>query len=320
LPAVTPVRDGFRRVSRDPALLLAEIAWRWTFWLAALALFLASLLAYLDTLEVSALSDWALRSHTPWLVADALGEILQGSGPQLMAMIAILIPTVCLLWIGAASVGRAATVNSLVAEEGASLRSQLGLSALRAAVMLASLIGYLGAAILAARAAGEGDDASPGIFFAVFLLLAAGITIVRSRVNWFLFLAAIFAARRRSTFAALRGAVALFRRHAGSFAWTGLVFGLLHGFVFFAAAIACVIVFSVPGSGTKLLSAGVLLVIAILYCATADFLYVSRLAAYVAIDEADRTLPEIVAPPESPAPGPSIEPAPPMSPLPEGAA
>lgn len=321
MPALTPVRDGFRRVFHDPALLLAEIAWRWTFWLAALVLVVASLFAYLDTLEVSALAGWALHSRAPWLVVDALGEILQGSGPQLAAMIAILIPAVCLLWIGAASAGRAATVNALLVGDGATgLRSQFGLNSWRAGVMLASLIGYLGAAILAACAAGEGDDASPGIFFAVFSLLAAAITIVRSRVNWFLFLAAISAARGRTTFAALADSVALFRRRAGWFGWTGLVFGLLHGFVFFAAVIACTIVLSVFGSGTQLLSACVLLVIAMLYFATVDFLYVCRLTAYVAIDEADRMPPELTVPPEPrPAPEPSVEPIPPVSPLPEGA-
>ncbi|MFZ3211271.1 MAG: hypothetical protein WA188_07125 [Terriglobales bacterium] len=41
----SPISEGFRRAFREPTIVLAEIAWRWSFGLAALALVAGSLFA-----------------------------------------------------------------------------------------------------------------------------------------------------------------------------------------------------------------------------------------------------------------------------------
>jgi len=307
MSSTAPVHQGFRAAFREPAIVLAEIAWRWSFSLAALALVAASLFAYLDTLRVSNLELRALRDNPRWLIADAAGYILRGS-PRLVGAAAIVLPAIFLLWIAAATVGRTATLKALLRRQGrVALWPQLGLNFLHASVTVASLIGYLGAAILAGRAAGA-DAVRPGVFLLVFLVLATAVATVRSCLNWFLCLGTIPAARTGcGAFAAISEAVGLFRRHPGRFVGAGAVFGTIHGVLFAFCTVVSLLALSladkVPPAATLFLLTG----IALAYFAAVDFLYIARLAAYTAIDEDDRTPPPVVVAPE-PEPPPLLLP------------
>ena len=296
----SPTLEGFRVILRRPSFGLAEIAWRWSFGLAALALVAGSFLAYLATLRVSNLELVALRDHPRWLIADAIGHILQGS-PRLVMAAAIVLPAIFVLWVAAATVGRAATLKALLRRERrVTLSPQLGLNFLRAIVTLAALIGYLGAAILAGRAAAGPDDVRPGVFLLVFVVLGTSVTMVRSRVNWFLCLGAIPAARGgRDTFTAIGEGVGLFRRHAGKFASAGAVFGTIHGVLFAFCTVVCLLALSLAGRVPPVATLFLLVVITSAYFAAVDFLYIARLATYVAIHESDRTPPAVA--PEPPA-------------------
>jgi hypothetical protein len=171
----------------------------------------------------------------------------------------------------------------------------------------------LGALILAGRIAANGDDIRPGVFFIVFFALAGVIAIVRSRLNWFLFLGAIPAARDgHDTFTAVSEAVGLFRRHPGTFAGAGAVFGTIHGVLFAFTTVICLLVLSLVGRVPPVITLLWLVAITLGYFAAVDFLYIARLAAYVAIDEIDRIPPVAV----SVAPQPVL-PAPEMPPAPE---
>ncbi len=315
----SPVTDGFRTAFREPAIVLAEIAWRWTFGLAALALAIGSLFAYLDTVTVSKAEILALRGHSLWLIADAIGHILHG-GSRLVRAAAIVLPAVFLLWVVAATIGRVATLKALLRREGrVALWPQLGLNFLRASVALASVVGYLGAVIIAGRTASSDADVRPGIFLSVFVVLGAAVTMVRSRVNWFFSLGAIPAAREgHDTFTAIGEAVGLFRRHAGKFAGAGAVFGAIHSVLFAFCTVVCLLALSLAGKVPLAATVFLLTVITMAYFAAVDFLYIARLAAYVAIDESDRTPPVAVAP--EPPPMPTLPPvAEPGLPTPEGA-
>jgi len=287
----SPISEGFRRAFREPAITLAEIAWRWTFGLAVLALAIGSLLAYLDTVTVSNAEILALRGHSSWLIADAIGRVLH-DGSGLVRAAAIVLAAIFVLWMAAATIGRAAT--------------------LRASVTLASAVGYLGAAVLAGRAASGDADVRPGVFLLVFVALGAAVTIVRSRVNWFLCLGAIPAARDgRDTLTAIGEAMGLFRRNPGKFAGAGAVFGTTHGVLFAFCIVGCLLALSLAGKVPLAATAFLLTVNTLAYFAVVDFLYIARLAAYVAIDEGDRTPPVAVAS----EPPPALEP-PPMPTLP----
>ncbi len=280
-----------------------------------------SLFAYLDTLRVSNPELMALRDHPRWLIADAAGHILHG-GPGLVIAVAIVLPAIFVLWIAAATVGRAATLKALLRREGrVALLPQLGLNFLRASVTLASLIGYLGAAILAGWAAAGADGVRPGVFLLVFVVLGTAVALVGSHVRWFLCLGAIPAARDGcDTFAAISEAAGLFRRHPGRFVGAGAVFSTIHGVLLAFCTVVSLLALSladrVPLAATLFLPT----VITLAYFAAADFLYVARWSAYVAIDENDRTPQPVAVAPEPP-PLPILPPvSEPGLPSPEGAA
>jgi len=316
----SPISEGFRRAFREPAIALAEIAWRWTFGLAALALAIGSLLAFLDTVSVSNADILALRAHSLWLIAEAIGRILH-DGSGLVRAASVVLPAIFVLRVAAATIGRVATLKALLGREGrVALPPQLGLNFVRASVTLASVVGYVGAAIIAGRTASGDADVRLGVFLLVFVVLGAAITIVRSRVNWFLSLGAISAARDGcDTFSAIGEAVALFSRHAGKFAGAGAVFGTIHGVLFAFCTVGCLLALSLAGKVPPAATVFLLTVITLAYFAMVDFLYVARLAAYVALDESDRTPPPVAVVPEPP-PMPTLPPvAEPGLPSPEGA-
>lgn len=311
----SPISRGFRTAFREPAIVLAEIAWRWGFGLAVLALAAGSLFAYLATLPVSKFELMALRGHPRWLIADAIGHILHGS-PRLVMAAAIVLPAIFVLWVAAATIGRAVTLKALLRREGRlAFSPHLGLNFLRASVILAALIGYLGAAILAGRAAGT-TDVRPGVFFVVFVVLGTAVAIVRSRVNWFLCLGAIPAARNgHDTFTAISEAAGLFRRHPGRFTGAGALFGTIHGVLFAFCTVVCLLALSLANKVPPAATLFLLAVITLAYFAVVDFLYIARLAAYVAIDESDRTPPPVAVAPESLPPAPEALPMPDLPPV-----
>jgi len=322
MTADSPISAGFRTAWREPAIVLAEIAWRWSFAIAALAIAAASALAYLNTLPVTDSELAGLRAHPRWLVTALIGHILYGSS-SLIATVAIILPAISALWMAAATFGRAATLKALLKrEEDVAFAPQLGLNFLRSAAMLASVIGYLGAAIVAGRIAAGAYESRPGVFVVVFVAVGAVIAIVRSRIDWFLGLGSIPIARDGcDSFAAISRAVGLFRRHAAKFAVAGAVFGTIHTALFAFCSVTCLLVLSLAGKAPQAAMMFLLAVIALAYFAAVDFLYVARLAAYIAIDEDDRTPRPVVTAELIP---PAAQPHPPLIsgpglPSPEGA-
>jgi hypothetical protein len=299
MSSTSPVNQGFRAVFREPAIVLAEIAWRWSFGLAAWALVVASLCAYLDSLPAGNLT---LDTNNRWLVVAAVARVLHESH-RLLAAMAIVVPAIFLLWIAAATMGRAATLKALLGRDARiALAPQLGLNFLRAAVTLAALIAYLGAAIIAGRAAAGADDVQPGVFLLVFIALAAVVVLVRSCLNWFLSLAAISAAREgQDTFTAIAAAVGLFRRQTGSFVAAAAIFGTLHAVLFAFYTVIGLLILSLAGRVPPVLTLLLLAATTLAYFAAVDFVNIARLAAYIAIDDGDRTPP----PPAAPEPIPS---------------
>ena len=127
------------------------------------------------------------------------------------------------------------------------------------------------------------------VCFFIMMLIA----LAWSMLNWFLSLAAIsVVAEGRDTFGAIAGAVGLFRDRTGPIFAANTWFGLAHLVVFFVA----ISVVGFPLAFAGLLPAGIvsggILLVALLYFAAVDFLYVGRLAAYIAILKAPESLPQ----------------------------
>jgi hypothetical protein len=296
----SPTLQGFRVIFRKPSLGLAEIAWRWSAGLATASLLFFSLLEYLDTLPVTDTDLLLLRSRQPFLISRAIVHIFSGSAPRLVAASVLLIFAMALAWIGTASFGRAATLRALIdyfgtdkielpgqhfspREANWQLRSLVGLNFFRVGVTLAAVVASVGGLLLAGLASPRADP-SPGAATLIFLTMAMLVWVAWVVLNWFLSIAAIFVVvEGRDTFGAVASAVDLCRARTGSVLAAGTWFEVAHVVVFVVASSVVAIPLALAGVLPASVILGGVLFVALLYFAIVDFLYVGRLAAYVAI-------------------------------------
>jgi hypothetical protein len=311
----SPTLEGFRAIFRRPSFGLAEIAWRWSFGAASGLLLAFSFFEYLDTLPVSKGDLFLLRTSQPAFISRALLNIFRGSAFRAVETTAILALALAAAWIVVASLARAATLEALIAhfrESDAStpediknwrLRSLFALNFFRLGAMLAAIVGCI-AAFLLAGAVSPPTDPAPGSAFLIILTVAMLVWLAWSTLNWFLSLAAIFVvADGQDAFGALAAAVDLCRARPGSVFAAGTWFGLAH----ITAFVVATSMVAFPLNFAALLPAGVVLggvlLISMLYFAIADFLYMGRLAAYVAMVEMpDSAVSAETAPPTLPHP------------------
>jgi hypothetical protein len=293
------------------------MAWRWSFAGAAALLFAFSAVEYLDTLPVTSSELLLLRTRQPVLIARAVDQILRGSALRAVLATLVLALALALAWIAIASLGRAATLNALLeyfrgdgalsvrlglkADRTSRLGALIGLHFFRLSATIAAALGCLGA-ILLARVASRNSDSSPGDAVLIVFALVTFVGLAWLVLNWFLSLAAVFAVGDgQDTLNAVASAVHLCRTRFGPVVAASWWFGLAHLVVFFMAtsAVAFPLGFAevLPGSAVF----GGVLLVALLYFAAVDFLYVGRLAAYLAI----------VQQPDVPAPLPPTPPSPP---------
>jgi hypothetical protein len=296
---------------RRPSFTLAEITWRWVFGSAATVILCFAIYEYLHTLPVSGGDLLFLRSHHPILVSRAIAHIFAGSARRLVEALLIAIPCLAILWIAVASLGRAATLRSLLEyfqTEAQSkddpqwklplwhglaatlnLHSLVGLNFFRVALALAAFVGLLGAAFIASFVSPKSDP-SPALVFLVFLMLALLVGTVWSFLNWLLSLAAVFVVRdAQDTFGSLAASVDFFQEHTAAVLWSSIAFGVVHLAVFMVASS---VVF-LPTMFLGLVPPGLVLIgvlfLTMMYFAVVDWLYMGRLAAYVCILECPRT-------------------------------
>jgi hypothetical protein len=320
----SPTAEGFRTMFRRPALSLAEVSWRWSFGAAACVLLSLGFMAYLDTLPVDRTDLLLLRTGQPVLLAKAFSHILQGSALRVALASIVLFSALALLWILLASVGRGATLLSLLdyireralhfassagtttpqtsvlvgadTSHNRRLRSLAGLYFLRAALALAAGAAAIGAVIVAGFIS---TKSNPRLGLAVFFAAATILLLwlIWSSISWFLSTASIFVVHQgKDTFAALSSTVDLCRERFGPVVAVGTWFGLAHLVLFLIAT--SVVAF--PFAFFPLVPLGVVLtavlLLTLVYFAFVDTLYIGRLAGYVAILEAPPMPPPPVVP------------------------
>jgi hypothetical protein len=312
---ISPTAEGFRTAFRQPLLTLAEISWRWAVGATATVLFFFGFFEYLNTLPVTNGELLFLKTRHPYLVAEAIAHILKGSLPRAVISFLAAGLLLTLLWIIAASLGRFATVQVLVEhfrneDRGSGSRARISpiasLNFLRAAVALAAILGFVGAAILAGFASPDAHP-RPGLAVFLFVPLAGLIALAWSSLNWLLSLAVMFAVRDgRGTVAAISSAGRFSRERPGPvFAvstWTGLAH--LVAFVGATTVVAIPLGFISLVPGRLVMAA--MLVITLAYFALADWLYMARLAGYVCIAETPEALLAPLPPPPHPGPRPIL--------------
>jgi hypothetical protein len=322
------IRAGFRAVVRRPALALGEVAWRWAFGAAAWTLAIIAIRRILAHVDITQ-AELLLAHHSDvFLIADAGAHIVVQVLPQLARECLVLAPAIAVLWIAAATLGRAITLDALMAtpvilskashevgdaepkppEAFASAPAARPhfvqitlLHLLRAVFTLATLIAFLGALFLTGLAMPVQNPAAAAL---VGILVAAVIGFFWSVVNWFLALAPIWIVREgHPALRSIADSVDFYRRVPGSYIGIASCFGFLRAAALLAAFVAALL----ASQATPATSIALCLVIALIYFAVADFLYIARLAAFVALGESSQ-LSAVSSQPIAPAPEPISSP------------
>jgi hypothetical protein len=304
-----PITQGLHAVTRDPAIFLVEILWRWSFAVLACLLVVGVGLVLLGPLHIGNHWDTAWRSRDPQRVGQLILVILLMLGTKAI-ITAIAIPiAIAFLWSVLSALGRFVTVKRLRA----------GLTSLRfrnilALQFLRGLVGWFSFVLLFAATFGEALIASRGPkpdLLLYYLMMLPSVILISAfwlTLNWYLSLAAIFGREGQSFSGAFRQARQTVRLQRSDFAGTGFVFILFRTVALLIATAICGLTSGMAGSSPQGYSV-LLMIVSLAYFAVADFLYMARMAAYLALAAAhvDPAGPKLVAasstlPAESPTP------------------
>lgn len=309
--ALSPTSHGFRLALRRLALPLAEIAWRWSFAAGAWFLGIMFLFEYMDSLPVTRVDRLLLRTRQPALIIRAIHRIFEGSAFRFTKAGILLGLGLTVAWIVLASLGRAATVKAVIDDFGLAsapprpgvFRSLIALNILRAAATLAAIVGVVDA-LFVSSSFGSSTRVSAADASRLFFLILFFVWLAWTVMNWLLSFAAIsVSADHRPALPAIADSVRLCQREPGAVFSTGVFFGLVHGGAIIAAWGAAFTVMGTLGGVAPRLTWLALLLLLVLYCALADFLYTGRMAAYVLIIRGEEAA-AILAPPVIPSPPP----------------
>jgi hypothetical protein len=278
-----PITQGLRAISRDPVIFLLEVFWRWSFALLALLLLFAAGAVLFGPLPIG--NSWtnAWHSRDPRRIGGLAVTILILLGIKAV-IAAIAVPIlIALLWSVLSAVGRSITVRRL--RTGVTFlrfRSILALQILRA------FFAWLSAVLLIAAIVGEALIATRGPrpdLALYYLLVMPSVLLVGAFwlvFNWYLSLAAIFGREGQSFRGAFRQARQTVRLQRSDFAGTGFVFLLLRAVALLVALVICGLTSRMAGSQPQAYFT-LLMLVALAYFAVSDFLYMSRMAAYLAL-------------------------------------
>lgn len=255
-----------------------EVAWRWAFGAASIALLAFGFVRLQHGVEVSPEELSQLGSGSPDAMLVALAGIGGRALPILARLVAVIVPALFVLWVTAASVGRAVVLTKLVGAERARLKwsGVIGVHFLRALSVLGLAIAYVIASVVAPLL-----FRSVALVFVSFLLMLAVVVTVWLWVHWVLSIAAIYPVTQRAgVFAAVRSAYALVRAtggELGSIATANGTARTLIGLIFTVAGLLPLPFYRV-GPGVVIV---IEIVLALVYCVISDWFLLARLAGYI---------------------------------------
>jgi hypothetical protein len=291
-----PITQGLRAVLRDPLIFMLEILWRWSFALLACLLLFAVGAMLLGPLPIVKRWPDVWNSHDPQLIgAFFVGIVLRLGSKLIIAAVAASIAIV-LVWAILSGLGRSVIVKRLRAGI-TSLRflSIMALQFLRAFLTWFCLVLLLAALFGEALIAIRGPQPDLVLYYLMAMpsiILISGFWLV---LNWYLTLAVIFGREGQSFRSAFQQARQTVARQRSDFAGTGFVFLLMRLAILLAALAICGLASRSAGSSPQGYFT-LVMVVAAVYFAVSDFLYMSRMAAYLALASArvDVTGPKLV--------------------------
>jgi len=278
-----PITQGIKAVWRDPALFLMEILWRWTFVIVACLLIVFAGVMLLGPLHIGNAWDSASRSRDPQKMGQLVLTILLILGMKAV-IAAIAVPlAIALLWSILSALGRFVTVRRL--RSGLSslhFRSILALQVLRGFVTWFSLVLLVAAILGEALIATRGPRPDLLLYYLMMLPSVVLIAAFWLTLNWYLSLAAIFGREEQTFRGAIGQARQTVRLQRSDFVGTGFVFLLMRIALLLVAVAICGLTSGMVGTSPQNYSV-LLMVVLLAFLAVAYFLYMSRMAAYLAL-------------------------------------
>jgi hypothetical protein len=277
---------------------LVEILWRWSFVILGCLLVVGVGLMLLGPLHVGPVWDNAWRSRDPQRMGQVVLGVVLILGVKVIMTAVIAVPlAIALLWGILSALGRFVTVKRLRAGlTSLRFRSILTLQLLR------GFVGWLSLVLLFAATFGEALIASRGPkpdLLLYYLMVMPSVVVIGAlwlTLNWYLSLAAIFGREGQSFRGAFRQARQTIRLQRSDFAGTGFVFLLFRIVLLLIAMVICGLTSGMAGSSPQSYFV-LLMIVSLSYFAIADFLYMARMAAYLALAAAhvDPVGPKLVA-------------------------
>jgi hypothetical protein len=279
-----PIRAGFAIIHQNPGIAVIEIAWRWTFGLLATVLLLLGSKAFLAGLKLSKADEQTLRGNDPTMIAAVLVHILQQAGvwQRLFAIVAAVAVPSAIIWIIAATLGRAATLKKLMPGADVNAKAILGLNIARATLLFVAVIAwYIWMVLCAVITISPSESINP-LYLLLSLLALPVIGLIWGLLNWILSLAPVLAVSEGAgAWKLYADTVTVARRHRSKFVSVSTWLGLPRFAGMVIALVFAIIVLIATDS--VLVGTVALAIISLAYCAFADYLYVVRLAAYAQI-------------------------------------
>ncbi len=279
-----PITQGLRAVTRDPAIFLVEVLWRWSFALLACLLVVGVGLMLLGPLHVGPVWDNAWRSRDPQRMSQVLVGVVLILGVKVIITAVIAVPlAIALLWGILSALGRFVTVKRLRAGlTSLRFRSILALQFLRGFIGWLSFVLLFGAIFGEALIANRGSKPDLLLYYLMVMPSVILIGAFWLTVNWYLSLAAIFGREGQSLRGAVRQARQTVRQQRSDFAGTGFVFLLFRIVILLIVVAICGLTSGMAGTASQSYFV-LLMVVSLAYFVVADFLYMARMAAYLAL-------------------------------------
>jgi len=271
--------EGFREIGRDPALLVIEVGWRWSF--GAIAVLIAAFSTYLilDSITFDPRRLQAMAALNPIQLAQYIVEGIASVHVLLWRVALLMGLLLSAIWVLFSALGRYATLARPALNPGASFQMCIIISVLRGMLTLAAVTAWFLAGLFAAALGSPATrDGMPnfGLMSAILFLAFLVIASVWSTLNWFLSLVPLTNTSTLSQ--ALSITLTFMRSRRDDLLEISIVSGIMRAALFVIAVMLSVVASSVITNARMLFAD--LLAISLLYFLIADFLYVARLVAF----------------------------------------
>lgn len=289
--------------NRIPAkIAIYEIGWRWAFGVGTLLMIAIAARQLLASVPLSNGDIASFRSREPLLIAGAVLHIWEHSGAHVVAVCALVAIAASVLWMLLASAGRILTLDPLLTAE--SKRNHAGVFAIHFLRLIWAWVAFVAciavvvlSSYIAVETASNPDKPNLPLYLLLVFLGLPVVLIVWSVANWYMSLAPVFCLQEgERAFSAIGSAREHVRRRRSEFARASSVYAAPR----FIALVLLIVFAAIAASSLAPRPATVVIIfLSLAYFAFADFLYVARLAKYVAlfaVTERPGAAPQLVTP------------------------